>query len=173
MEVVVGKSPSIETGPVEIKPRARTDKLLVRRFDGDLMVYDRDLDRANCLNGLAADVWERCDGKSSVATITQKIAEATGRPVDERAVWLAIEQLSRSQLLEEPVKAPTSIFGKGGRRRLMQALKVAAAAVPAVLSIVVPTVAQVGSCIGDGGLCVSDGQCCSFNCNGGVCGPQL
>ena len=37
----------------------------MRRFDGDLMIYDRDLDRANCLNGLAADVWERCDGQSS------------------------------------------------------------------------------------------------------------
>ena len=155
--------------PAEIKPRARTDKLLVRRFDGDLMVYDRDLDRANCLNGLAADVWERCDGQSTVATIAQKIAEAKGKPVDEGAVWLAVDQLSRSRLLEDKVKAPSFIFGNGGRRRLMQALKAAAAAVPAVMSIVVPSIAQGASCVGDGGLCADNSQCCGGNCAGGVC----
>ena len=155
--------------PTEIKPRARTDKLLVRRFDGDLMVYDRDLDRANCLNGLAADVWERCDGQSTVATISQKIAEAKGHPVDERAVWLAIDQLSRSKLLDEPVKGPAALFGRGGRRRLMQALKVAAAAVPAVMSVVVPSIAQGASCIGDGGPCLNNSQCCGGNCAGGIC----
>jgi hypothetical protein len=165
----LGDKTRIETESLEIKPRARTDKLLVRRFDGDLMVYDRDLDRASCLNGLAADVWERCDGQSTVATIAQKIAEATGRPVDERAVWLAIDQLSRSQLLEKPVKTPSSIFGKGGRRRLMQALRLAAAAVPAVMSIVVPTVAGAATCLPGGAPCVTSAQCCSFFCGGGVC----
>jgi hypothetical protein len=164
---------SAETKPQEIKPRARTDKLLVRRFDGDLMVYDRELDRASSLNGLAAAVWERCDGETSVATIAQKIAEASGRPVDERAVWLAVDQLSQARLLEERVKTPPSLFGKRGRRDLKKALKVAAAAIPAVLSTVMPSMAQFGSCFPDGAGCASDGQCCSFNCNAGVCGLQL
>jgi hypothetical protein len=154
----------------ETKPRARTDKLLVRRFDGDLMVYDRELDRANCLNGFAADVWQRCDGQSSVAAIAQGIAEATGRPVDERAVWLAVDQLSRSRLLEEPVATPRSVFGKGGRRRLLKALKVAAAAIPAVMSIVVPTIAQVGSGLPNGAPCATHSQCSSGFCAAGVCG---
>jgi hypothetical protein len=133
------------------------------------MVYDRELDRANCLNGFAADVWQRCDGQSSIAAIAQSIAEATGRPVDERAVWLAVDQLSRSRLLEEPAATPRSMFGKGGRRRLLKALKVAAAAIPAVMSIVVPTIAQVGSCLPSGAPCSDNVQCCSFFCFGGTC----
>jgi len=112
----------------QAKPRARTDKLVVRRIDGDLMVYDRDLDHASSLNGFAADVWERCDGQRSVAAIAQEIAQARGEPVDERAVWLALDQLSRSRLLETSVKTPPSVFGKGGRRHLRQALRLAAAA---------------------------------------------
>jgi hypothetical protein len=162
-----------EAHQVEAKPRARTDKLVVRRFDGDLMVYGRELDRASCLNGFAADVWNRCDGQSSVATIARSIAEATGRPVDERAVWLAVDQLSRSRLLEERVATPRSVFGEGGRRRLLKALKVAAAAIPAVMSIVVPTIAQVGSCLPNGAACSGPGQCCpGFSCVGFICRPS-
>ena len=149
------------------KPCAKRDKLVVRRFGGDLMVYDRDLDHASCLNGFAADVWERCDGQSSIAEIAQQIAAATGNPVDERAVWLAVEQLSRSRLLEQPVKAPTAVFGsKKGRQRVRQALGAAAAALPAVMSIVIPTVAGAQSCLPSVSPCnlANPGACCSLTC---------
>jgi hypothetical protein len=51
----------------------------------------------------------------------------------------------------------------------------AAAAAPLVKSIVAPTPAQAGTtpCFPDGTGCSIDAQCCSNNCNGGVCGPPL
>ena len=159
-----------ENQKLQSRPCARTDKLVVRRFGGEVMVYDRDLDHASCLNGFAADVWERCDGQRSVAEIAQALAQEKGQPVDERAVWLAVEDLSRARLLQERAKAPAAVFGEKGRRRLRQALGAAAAAIPAVVSILIPTVAGAQSvCTPDGGGCAINAQCCGNNCQGGIC----
>jgi hypothetical protein len=169
---VVGVS---ENQQLQSRPRARTDKLVVRRFGGEVMVYDRELDHASCLNGFAADVWERCDGQRSVAEIAHAIAQEKGKPVDERAVWLAVEDLSRARLLQERAKAPAAVFGEKGRRRLRQALGAAAAAIPAVVSILIPTVAgaQSVACLGIGSACVNSAQCCSLNCSSFACGPPV
>ena len=51
----------------------------------------------------------------------------------------------------------------------------AAAAVPLVKSIVAPTPAHAGTtpCFPDGAGCSINAQCCSNNCNAGVCGAPL
>ena len=76
-------------------PKAKTERLIVREIDGETLVYDRGRDTASCLNEFAARVWRECDGETSVAAIAAALGE------DERAVWLALHQLTKAQLLTE------------------------------------------------------------------------
>jgi hypothetical protein len=158
----------------ETRPQARTEGLIVRKLDGEVLVYDRDGDRATCLNAFAAEVWGRCDGQTSPAALARAVAESQSQVVDERAVRLALDQLSRAHLLEAGGGSPPSAQHGTSRRELLRALGVGTAfAVPMVTSIVVPRMADALSCFPDGAGCVTDGDCCSFNCNDGICGPQL
>ena len=81
-------------------PKAKTERLIVREIDGETLVYDRGRDAASCLNEFAARVWRECDGETSVAAIAAALGE------DERAVWLALHQLTKAQLLTEAIAFP-------------------------------------------------------------------
>jgi hypothetical protein len=154
------------------KPRARTDGLIVRRLDGEVLVYDRDRDRATCLNTFAADVWERCDGRTSPAALAHGVAKSPSDAVDERAIWLALDQLSRAHLLETGVSIPASVLNGTNRRELLRTLGLGVAiGVPMVTSILVPRVADAASCRPVGGPCAANADCCSFNCSSGLCQP--
>lgn len=81
-------------------PKAKTARLIVREVDRETLVYDRGRDAASCLNEFAARVWRECDGETSVAEIAAALGE------DERAVWLALHQLTKAQLLTEAIELP-------------------------------------------------------------------
>jgi hypothetical protein len=128
-------------------PRARAEKLISKKVQDELIIYDLARDVASCLNSFAADVWDRCDGHSSPAAIAQALSQNGWGPVDERAVWLAIDKLSRAKLLDEPTKMPPSVLAGGTRREALRALSLGAAfAVPVVLSIKAPAAAQAATC---------------------------
>jgi len=112
-------------------PRARGENIVSRRVQDELIIYDKARDVATCLNSFAADVWARCDGQSSPVAIAQALSQSRPEPVDERAVWLAVNRLSRAKLLEEPIKIPPAVPGRANRRELLRQLGLgAAAAVP-------------------------------------------
>jgi hypothetical protein len=149
-------------------PRARAEKLISKKVQDELIIYDLARDVASCLNSFAADVWDRCDGHSSPAAIAQALSQNGWGPVDERAVWLAIDKLSRAKLLDEPTKMPPSVLAGGTRREALRALSLGAAfAVPVVLSIKAPAAAQAATCArmneaclgGTGRLCCPPLQC--------------
>jgi hypothetical protein len=143
-------------------PRARTDELVIEELDDELLVYDLRTDAAHCLDPEAAAIWRACDGTASVADIAAATA-TTPEAVDH-----AIEQLSGRDLVEG--------IGDHSRREAVKLVLTAGAvgaALPIVKSIVAPTPAQAGvpSCLPNGAGCAIDDQCCSLNCNAGVCGP--
>ena len=142
------------------RPRAKTERLIVREIDGETLVYDRSRDAASCLNELAARVWRECDGETSVAEIAAALGE------EERAVWLALHQLTKAQLLTEAVALPPDMSGAKSRREIAGRLGLGAAAF--VTSIVAPLPAQAASC----GLA---GAACTTPINGmqGTCCPGL
>jgi glycine/D-amino acid oxidase-like deaminating enzyme len=158
----------------DLLPRARTENILARRFDDELLVYDYDRNVATSLNAGAAGVWDRCDGHTSPAAIAEALskgAPASGKVVDERAVWVAVDKLSRASLLEVPITIPPSVLGASSRRELLRGLGLAAAAVPVVMSITAPTPAAAATCIKIGDPCTNSEQCCVA---GGMvtCDPQ-
>jgi hypothetical protein len=118
-------------------PKAKTKRLIVREIDGETLVYDRSRDAASCLNEFAARVWRECDGETSVAAIAAALGE------DERAVWLALHQLTKAQLLTEAIAFPPDMSAAKSRREIGVRLGLGAAAF--VTSIVAPMPAQAAS----------------------------
>jgi coenzyme PQQ synthesis protein D (PqqD) len=154
----------------QTKPRARKDRLIVHELPDELLIYDLDRDRAHCLNETAAFVWQRCDGRNSTQEIAQALGKNANRQVDEKIVWLAIDQLARNHLLAVSPPRPFAIANMN-RREVMRALGITAAVIiPVVASIVAPTPAQAATCLPNGAACGSSAQCCSGLCSGGICG---
>ena len=152
-------------------PRARKDGLIVQNLPDETLVYDLERDRAHCLNQTAAFVWRHCDGRSSAKEIARALKDQIKQPVDEKLVWLAIDQLGRNHLLKERPPPPPNVAGMN-RREVVRALGLTAAvAIPVVASIVAPMPAQSASCVGQGFACTSQPQCCpGLLCTGGCCG---
>ena len=148
-------------------PRARTQGLIVQELPDEVLIYDRERDKAHCLNQTAALVWKYLDGKNSVANITQKLEQDLKTHIDEKIVWYALDQFSKDHLLEDAFVPPTLFVGMS-RREMVRALGVAAAiALPLVTSIVAPTPAQASTCGTTGSPCSSGSQCCSGTCSSG------
>jgi hypothetical protein len=145
-------------------PKAKTERLIVREIDGETLVYDRSREAASCLNEFAARVWRECDGETSVAAIAAALGE------DERAVWLALHQLTKAQLLREAIVFPPDMSAAKSRREMAGRLGLGAVAF--VASIVAPMPAQAASCRARGERCIEDTQCCSSLCLGFRCEPR-
>jgi hypothetical protein len=153
----------------QLIPEARRVGLVVQELSGEVLVYDRERNKAHCLNSTAARVWRYCDGKTSVAQIAHAIEAEINAPVDEDVIWLGVEQLSKTHLLQESAKLPEHKSGLS-RREVMKRIGLAAAvALPVVTSIIAPTAAQAANCIASGQPCTTGAQCCSGLCPAGTC----
>jgi hypothetical protein len=146
-------------------PRARKDGLIVQNLPDETLVYDLERDRAHCLNETAAFVWRHCDGQLSAKEIARALTNRIKHPVDEKLVWLALEQLKSNHLLAD-APAPPPAFASLNRRDLVRALGLSAAiAIPVVASIVAPMPAQAATgCIGNGGNCAGNPSGCCSGC---------
>jgi hypothetical protein len=130
-------------------PRARKAFLVTRRLYDEVLVYDLEHHQASCLNQTAALVWRHCDGRTTVSSLLPKLRAQMDAEVDESAVWLALERLHQAHLLEAEPPAPTAEEGTSRRDHLRELgrLGVRAALIPAVMTILAPTVADAQSII--------------------------
>ena len=151
-------------------PSARREGIISKELDGEVLIYDRERDKAHCLNSTAALVWQHCDGRSSVTDLARAVSKRLGGAVDEMVIELALKQLSRDHLLAEryvssPVAADLS------RRALVRRLGVAAVLLPLITTITAPTaLAGTSDCLGLGAACPGALPCCgATTCQGGVC----
>ena len=127
------------------RPLARKEGLLLRELPDELLVYDLERHKASCLNQMAMLTWRRCDGRATVSEIAEALRAERQLPVDERAVWLALERLSRAHLFEEPVVLPRWAEGYSRRQWAAGVGKLSAGLVATVVSIVSPTLAAAQS----------------------------
>jgi len=150
-------------------PQARRDGLVVRELPDEIVVYDTERHEAHCLNETAAAVWRHCDGETSPTEISFRLAREFATPVEEDVVWLALEELSKQQLLEQAVARPTGLTRGDVIRRA--GLVASVLAVPAVFSMAAPD-AKAGncgkSCVGPGNGDCAGGSTC-LTCVGGFC----
>ena len=125
-------------------PKARKTDLVTREIPGELLVYDLKRHKAFCLNETAATIWKNCNGKRTVADLTAEFEKDHGSPVDDRVIWLALNQLDKSNLLQASVTRPAG-FASISRRSVMRAGIVTAIALPIVTMIAAPTAQAAGS----------------------------
>jgi hypothetical protein len=142
-------------------PRAREERLIVRELPDELLVYDLERHRASCLNRMAMLTWRRCDGRATVREIAEALEGELAVPVDERAVWLALDRLSRANLLEAPVVLPSWAEGYSRREWVAAVGKASSVLVPAVVSILSPIAAAAQSNAISPAACVSLGTACA------------
>lgn len=153
----------------QLIPEARKKGLVVQELSGEVLVFDRERNKAHCLNQTAALVWNHCDGKTSVEQIARAIEKEIKAPVAEDVIWLGVDQLSKTHLLQERAKVPEDRSGIS-RREVMKRIGLATAvALPAVTSIVAPRAVQAATCLTAGQSCTASAQCCSGICNAGSC----
>ena len=162
-------------------PIARQEDLVVEEPPDEVLVYDLNTDEAHCLNQTAALILKNCDGKKSVGEIAASLQQELKSPVSDQVVRLGLEELSVHSLLKEK-SWEGSTKARLSRRELVKKLGLTAAiALPVIISITAPTAAQaatvdpcaVSSGKPQGCSCSSDNECASFNCNAGICGPEL
>jgi hypothetical protein len=154
-----------------LTPKARKERLVTRELPEELLVYDLDRHKASCLNRMAMATWRRCDGQATVPEIAEALRGELGIPVDEPAVWLALERLSRAHLLEEPVVLPRWAEGYS-RREWVASVGRASTVLVAILSPMAASAASTkvvntvctqrdpgkgGGCIGE--PCTGGGSC--------------
>src|SRR5437016_12201173 len=109
----------------ETSPLARREGLVIRELADEVLVYDLGRDRAHCLNQTAAFIWQCCDGRTSTAEIARALGKGVSAPVDEKLVWLALNQLADNNLLKRRLVTPQSLAGIN-RRQMVRTLGLAA-----------------------------------------------
>ena len=163
------------------RPLARTAGLVIRDLPDELLVYDLERHKVSCLNRVAALVWRSADGRTSVPGIARKLRAEIGAPLDENAVWLALDRLDDARLIEGGVSPGDR--GSVSRRDCMRELArigVRAALLPTVASIVAPRAADAASVVGPNdcrnlppGACIgqtcSNGKRCHYDASKGRC----
>ena len=142
-------------------PLARKESLIVQELPDETLVYDRERDKAHCLNRSAALVWKHCDGRKTIREIGQALEAELNTIIDERVIWLALDQLGNRDLLQGPRK---EYIGNVSRRQLVRTLGFVAVSIPLITSIVAPVPAQAASGLPPGACCGNPNECQSGSC---------
>ena len=152
-------------------PLSRREDLIVEEVDDEVLVYDQRTDRAHCLSGPAARVWQACDGRTGRDELGAMLE------LDPDTVARAIDELESCDLLDAgPAvgvtrRQATAKFAKVGA---------AAASAPLIYSIMAPTPALAASqafCLSIGCVNSTNGQSqggcgACHNCGCACCGPS-
>jgi coenzyme PQQ synthesis protein D (PqqD) len=156
----------MNTQAIAFLPKARSEGLITKEVEGEVLVYDRERDQAHCLNETAAAIWKLCDGCTGVPELTGSVSKSLGIPVGEIVIQLGLKQLSANHLLVEGYEV-ASLPVNSSRRNLVRRLGVGVALLPLITSLSAPTALAAVSC---GGPCTGGpgrGSCPA----GCVCSP--
>lgn len=149
-------------------PVARKEGLVIQEMADEVLVYDLETNKAHCLNRTAAAIWKSCDGKNTVSDISKLLADTSGAVAGEDIIWLAIDRLNKTNLLE---KRLTVDFDNQNRREVIKKVGLAAVvALPIITSLVAPTVASAGStCPASTGCTCQFSGTCTAGTPSGTC----
>lgn len=128
------------------QPLARKEGLIVQELPDEVLVYDASNDKAHCLNNTAAKVWKYCDGKTDAAGIAQNLSRELNAPVATELVWLALDQLEQSDLVEKQTRSALAKAGLSRRDVIKRVGLASLVALPIVTSMLNPMSAHAANC---------------------------
>ena len=148
-------------------PLARCEGLLVEPVGDETIAYDLETKEAHCLRPVAAFVFARCDGETSVADIAAASRDEFSRAITEAEVFDAVSQLEQIRLLEATTLLVVDGNGGFSRRDVMRMGYAGAAATVGtglVMSIAAPT--ALAACSGQpaGCACTQNKECAMNHC---------
>lgn len=145
--------------PAQIITRADGPHLIVQALGDEVVVFDRNKNKAHLLNPVAASIWRAAEGGCRIDAVTH-LAGGESKERNLELARLAIFELERAGLVvsDRPVPA---------RRRMLKRLGQVVAA-PMVISILAPPPAAAASNVPDGAICnpiaedtcLTDGRSC-------------
>jgi Coenzyme PQQ synthesis protein D (PqqD) len=156
------------------RPVSRKTNLVVRELENEVLLYDLNHHKAYCLNQTSALVYQFCNGKNTVAEISDLMSKELKTLVSEELVWLGLRELKRQGLLENEGELSLQVAGLSRRELLKKARLSSMVLLPVTISIVAPTVANAATCIPYAANCDPSmaGTCCpgSLCVSPGICG---
>jgi hypothetical protein len=96
---------SVVSSPAVTRSRRRTEEIVERGLDGELVVYDLERQQVHILNPTAAAVWYLWDGDHTPATIASTLAEYF--PESRDVIQEDVENILQSFALEGLLEAHT------------------------------------------------------------------
>jgi hypothetical protein len=159
-------------------PLCRKENIVVQDIDGEILIYDLIENKAYCLNQTSALVWQACDGKRSVAEITDLLGKQLNSEVKEDVVWLALDQLSKESLIQQEYRLNERFSGLSRREVIRKIGLASVIALPFITSLVAPLAIHANSACLGGGPCQCNmlslgmvGQICTatITCNDTNC----
>lgn len=156
------------------KPVGRQQDVVVQEFYNEVLIYDLKANKAFSLNQSSALIWRLLDGSRTVSDIAGNLSGRFDSPVTEDFVWLALEQLKRDHLLENPFITTLPFNGLSRREVIRKVGFASLVALPIITSLVAPTAAHAqSSCFGNNNARQSANNCgcdsasdCQSNCCG-------
>jgi hypothetical protein len=158
-------------------PKSRKENLVVQELEGEVLIYDLEKNKALCLNETSALVWQSCDGSRTIAGISDIIGKQLKSQVNEDVVWLALDQLSKENLIENKDEIKNKFAGMSRREVVKKVGLASLIALPVIAALTAPVAAQTGTCtpnfpgcLPNGTMCTTPNECCSclcgmMNCN--------
>lgn len=148
------------------KPVSRQTNIVVQELENEFLIYDLSINKAFCLNQTSALVFQLCDGKNSVAEISDLMSKKLKTLVSEDLVWLALEGLRKDNLLENDKELTNHLAGLSRREAVKKVGLASMVALPVIASVVAPdaVMAQSGVLLAVNSPCTSNGQCMSNFC---------
>ncbi|MEZ5344774.1 MAG: PqqD family protein [Pyrinomonadaceae bacterium] len=128
-------------------PLARTEDIVVKQLENETLIYDLRKNKAVCLNQTSGFVWNACDGKKTTDQIREELSRNTNSAVDKEMVWLAIEELKREDLIENPEELPGYFSGLSRRDVIKRIGLTSVIALPLISSVVAPNALFAQSCV--------------------------
>lgn len=157
---------------MKIYPVSRTANLVVQEMDGEVLIYDLSNNKAFCLNETSALVWQLCNGKKTVAEISEFISQKLNSSINEDLVWFALDQLKKEKLIENRNELPDEFEGMSRREVIKKIGLGSMIALPVIAAIVAPTSINAQSCLGSGAMATipimngNNADCMTLCCSG-------
>lgn len=146
-------------------PSSRKANIVVQDLENEVLIYDLTINKAYCLNQTAGLVYQLCDGKRTVAEISDLMSKRLKTKVSEDLVWFALDGLKKDNLLENANEVP-NYFGGLSRREVVKKVGLASMVMlPLIASVVAPNAMMAQSVLFPNlAACANDSQCQSGNC---------
>lgn len=128
-----------------INPIARKSNLVVQEMETEILVYDLSINKAFCLNGTSALVWQFSDGNNSISEIADLMSKRLKTLISEEFVWLALDQLKRDNLLENNSEFEVKLNGLNRREIIRKVGLASMVALPLISSVIAPIATHAAS----------------------------